>query len=168
MDVLTSETCWALNNEIKKQVTSSWSLFNQLRENKNVYTHVNTQFNTVTYLWQQPKLPKSRDALINEEVTFTETEYHKPRRISELYIYTSSLNAKYYAQKHRINPHTADRIVSIDQILRWQLIATRSSTEISKYRRNCTSADRFPVDIKLSISNWDRRNRNESDFGARI
>ena len=27
-DVNTSETCWALNNEIKKQVTSSWSLFN--------------------------------------------------------------------------------------------------------------------------------------------
>ena len=27
MDVLTSETCWALNNEIKKQVTSSWFLF---------------------------------------------------------------------------------------------------------------------------------------------
>jgi len=26
MDVLTSETCWAVNNEIIKQVTSSWSL----------------------------------------------------------------------------------------------------------------------------------------------
>jgi len=32
MDVLTSETCWALNKEIKKQVTSSWSLFIQLRK----------------------------------------------------------------------------------------------------------------------------------------
>jgi len=30
MDVLTSETCWALNNEIIKQVTSCWSLFIQL------------------------------------------------------------------------------------------------------------------------------------------
>jgi len=30
MDVLTSETCWALNIEIIKQVTSSWSLFIQL------------------------------------------------------------------------------------------------------------------------------------------
>ena len=29
MDVLTSETCWALNKEIIKQVTSSWSLFTQ-------------------------------------------------------------------------------------------------------------------------------------------
>ena len=29
-DVNTSETCWALNNEIIKQVTSSWSLFIQL------------------------------------------------------------------------------------------------------------------------------------------
>ena len=30
MDVLTSETRWALNNEIIKQVTPSWSLFIQL------------------------------------------------------------------------------------------------------------------------------------------
>ena len=30
VDVLTSETCWALNNETKKQVTSSWSVFIQL------------------------------------------------------------------------------------------------------------------------------------------
>ena len=30
MDVLTSETCWALNKEIIKQVTSSWSLFIQV------------------------------------------------------------------------------------------------------------------------------------------
>jgi len=30
MDVLTSETCWVLNNEIKKQVTPSWSIFIQL------------------------------------------------------------------------------------------------------------------------------------------
>ena len=30
MDVLTFETCWALNNEIIKQVTSSWSIFIQL------------------------------------------------------------------------------------------------------------------------------------------
>jgi len=29
MDVLTSETCWALNNEIIKQMTSSWSVFIQ-------------------------------------------------------------------------------------------------------------------------------------------
>jgi len=30
MDVLTFETCWAVNGEIIKQVTSSWSLFIQL------------------------------------------------------------------------------------------------------------------------------------------
>ena len=29
MDVLTSETCWVLNNEILMQMTSSWSLFIQ-------------------------------------------------------------------------------------------------------------------------------------------
>ena len=41
MDVLTFETCWALNIEIKKQVTSSWSLFIQFlscsRQGKEVY-----------------------------------------------------------------------------------------------------------------------------------
>ena len=31
MDVLTSETCLAVNNEIIKQVTASWSLFIQLQ-----------------------------------------------------------------------------------------------------------------------------------------
>ena len=31
MDVLTFETCWAVNNEIIKQVTSSWSIFIQIR-----------------------------------------------------------------------------------------------------------------------------------------
>jgi len=30
MDLLTSEICWALNNEIIKQVTSSWSLYIEL------------------------------------------------------------------------------------------------------------------------------------------
>ena len=29
MDVLTFETCWAVNSEITKQVTSSWSIFIQ-------------------------------------------------------------------------------------------------------------------------------------------
>jgi len=33
MDVLTSETCRALNKEIIKQVTSIWSLFIQLEGN---------------------------------------------------------------------------------------------------------------------------------------
>ena len=32
MDVLTFETCRAVNSEIIKQVTSSWSIFIQLRE----------------------------------------------------------------------------------------------------------------------------------------
>ena len=31
MDVLTSETCWAVNSEIIKQVTLSWSIFMQLQ-----------------------------------------------------------------------------------------------------------------------------------------
>jgi len=36
MDVLTSERRWAFNNEIKKQVTSSWSLFIQLFNIQNI------------------------------------------------------------------------------------------------------------------------------------
>ena len=32
MDVLTSETCWALNKVIIKQVASSWSLFTRLKQ----------------------------------------------------------------------------------------------------------------------------------------
>jgi len=34
MDVLKSETCWALSKEIIKQVTSGWSLFTQLGKEK--------------------------------------------------------------------------------------------------------------------------------------
>jgi len=34
MDVLTFETCWAVNSEIIKQVTSSWSIFIQLSKCK--------------------------------------------------------------------------------------------------------------------------------------
>jgi len=37
MDVLTSETCSALNNEIIKQMTSSWSLFIQIGLKKIFY-----------------------------------------------------------------------------------------------------------------------------------
>ena len=39
MGVLTSETCWALNNEIIKQVTWSWSLFIQLVERRILIWH---------------------------------------------------------------------------------------------------------------------------------
>ena len=43
MDVLTSETCWALNNEIIKQVASSWSLFIQLRQAIYVKRNIETR-----------------------------------------------------------------------------------------------------------------------------
>jgi len=46
MDVLTSETCWALNNEIIKQETSSWSLFNNqddVRSNKHKILKVDSR-----------------------------------------------------------------------------------------------------------------------------
>jgi hypothetical protein len=45
MNVLTSETCWALNNEIIKQVTSSWSLFTQLL--KSLLTSINFCISTL-------------------------------------------------------------------------------------------------------------------------
>jgi len=44
MDVLTSETCWALNNEIIKQVTSSWSLF--------IHTHTHTHIYIYIYIFR--------------------------------------------------------------------------------------------------------------------
>jgi len=44
MDVLTSETCWALNNEIIKQVTSSWSLSIQLVSQISFLSHTDRSF----------------------------------------------------------------------------------------------------------------------------
>jgi len=46
MDVLTSETCWALYKEIIKQVTSSWSLFTQLY----IHTYNHTRTRRKVYL----------------------------------------------------------------------------------------------------------------------
>jgi len=51
----TSETCWALNNEIIKLVTSSWSLFIQLsNENLASSTTANTSF-PFRMLWQSDR-----------------------------------------------------------------------------------------------------------------
>jgi len=50
MDVLTSKTCWAVNNEIIKQVTSSWSLFIQLFSNM---FHIQS-INSVHKTYKQP------------------------------------------------------------------------------------------------------------------
>ena len=53
MDVLTFETCWAVNSEIIKQVTSIWSIFIQLKQ-----FYLKEDTNTVTdwgvcnWLWQ--------------------------------------------------------------------------------------------------------------------
>jgi len=46
MDVLISETCWAVNNEIMKQVTWSWSLFIQLLMKKLQFQTVSTTFSS--------------------------------------------------------------------------------------------------------------------------
>ena len=61
MDVLTSETCWALNNEIIKQMTSSWSLFIQLYYRKLHNTYSQTQLGRCPwphsrqlYSWKAP------------------------------------------------------------------------------------------------------------------
>ena len=48
MDVLTFETCWAVNSEIIKQVTSSWSIFIQL------YTHTHTHIYIYIYILPLP------------------------------------------------------------------------------------------------------------------
>ena len=53
MNVLTSKTCWALNKEIIKQVTSSWSLFIQLEtiyiKSKLKLIHLFTNFVTTVF-----------------------------------------------------------------------------------------------------------------------
>ena len=52
MDELTSETCLALNNEIKKQVTTSWSLFIQMRESYFAILEVfTTVLTNVHFFW---------------------------------------------------------------------------------------------------------------------
>ena len=58
MDVLTSETCWALNKEIIKQVTSSWSLFTQLSSNSITFWWFrwHSSFHVKYYSIQRPLL----------------------------------------------------------------------------------------------------------------
>jgi len=51
MDVLTSETCRALNNEIIKQVTSSWSLFIQLFFCPFLQADISRHFGKQTYVY---------------------------------------------------------------------------------------------------------------------
>jgi len=59
MDVLTSETCWALNNEIIEQVTSSWSLFMQL---------INCVFDLYCFYPLTFKLLTHRDDFIKKKI----------------------------------------------------------------------------------------------------
>ena len=51
MDVLTSETCLALSNEIIKQVTSSWSIFIQLQSHLQIHK---LNYNETVILMQVP------------------------------------------------------------------------------------------------------------------
>ena len=50
MEVLTSDTCWAVNNEIIKQVTSSWSLFIQISQISSEYSW---KYNLFCFIFQQ-------------------------------------------------------------------------------------------------------------------
>ena len=52
MDVLTSETCWALNKVIKKEVTSSWSFVIKLSFVSYAFFH--TEFKYVTRIAPSP------------------------------------------------------------------------------------------------------------------
>jgi hypothetical protein len=68
MDVLTFETCWAVNSKIIKQVTSSWSIFNyqdDARSNKHkkktnfLFVKVRTNTNKCQEKNKKPKLSHS-------------------------------------------------------------------------------------------------------------
>ena len=59
MDVLTFETCWALNKEIIKQVTSNWSIFIQLSKKSYIFlqlinrtTLIRNSLNQPLYIWR--------------------------------------------------------------------------------------------------------------------
>jgi len=61
MDVLISETCWALNNEIIKQVTSSWSLVIQLPI-RYVATRQSRGKAIPLQAWRGPEAPRFQDS----------------------------------------------------------------------------------------------------------
>jgi len=68
MDVLTSETCWAVNNKIIKQVTLSWSLFIQL--SVQLVTDISCSL-ILGWVWQQLESHKvlkfMRDARFSQQ-----------------------------------------------------------------------------------------------------
>ena len=72
MDVLTFETRWALNSEIIKQVTSSWSIFIQLSEYRfNSCWLVNCEH------WQSERISWARSCTGAEERNVKRFELHE-------------------------------------------------------------------------------------------
>ena len=88
MDVLTSETCWALNKEIIKQVTSSWSLFIQLLLEVDAWMRHGALLDSkntaisVSELYIGTQLPSS---YINEKISCCSIS-HKHNRIQCSYV----------------------------------------------------------------------------------
>ena len=94
MDVLTFETCCALNNEIIKQVTSSWSIFIQLY----VFIYLFLDFHSSTHYYlypqDQPKSHSCRDG-----------KFHpNPTRLTPTLTY--AVNTFTYACFYQIINHT--------------------------------------------------------------
>ena len=80
-DVLTSETCWALNNEIIKQVTSSWSLFIQavlnllwIRDMHCLHFKNNKPVHLTTFRSRSKKVPRDLLTFLQQRCSSEETD----------------------------------------------------------------------------------------------
>jgi len=101
MDVSTSETCWAVNNEITKQVTSSWSLFIRLsrwcRFNKHKIRHIQNQrqkyiyYSTCRGITTEEKYHnKGKEWYFKEEICSnrnSDTQSSSSAKLNEIYYY---------------------------------------------------------------------------------
>ena len=101
MDVLTSETCWALNNEIIKQVTSSGSIFIQ-------YSVTSWKFSVVTYIQTDEWTHRYEQTLIKNPKSHTHTQEQQQDVII--------IKESYYCRLHHdyIGPQSYDNTMKTD------------------------------------------------------
>jgi len=103
MDVLTSETCWAVNNEIIKQVTSSWSLFIQLPSLHFLFNALTILMISVSLCFYSMPFPTAILQLYCSRSTLFAT-FHWTRCLYKLLCHHNSSNAM--SEKPAIFPQT--------------------------------------------------------------
>ena len=95
MDVLTFETCWAVNSEIIKQVTSSWSIFIQYIHSfiySDIHSFIHSFHESIGVSWRQ----QVAEQVINNKCTLcnTTTIVHEQYYELSLHIESSSTGWK--------------------------------------------------------------------------